>query len=147
MLVGLYSERGRADVVAARDFIAERGYAATADDIRRCRQDLMSCEDGRRFAMLASRSDFYVTSECRDLLFHVREHRFDLPRIGAILEALDLRILGFVHDDAVASRYRERYPADASMVDLAQWDAFERERPLTFAGMYIFWVQKGAVKP
>ena len=34
MLVGLYSERARRDVVAARTFIAERGYGSTPAEIR-----------------------------------------------------------------------------------------------------------------
>ena len=41
MHLGFYSEIARRDVVAARAFIAERGYAATPADIRRCRQDLL----------------------------------------------------------------------------------------------------------
>ena len=41
MHLGFYSELGRRDVVAARAFIAERGYRPTPQDIRRCRQDLL----------------------------------------------------------------------------------------------------------
>ena len=33
------------------------------------------------------------------------------------------------------------------MTDLASWDAFEREHPSTFSGMYQFWVQKAALTP
>ncbi len=28
------------------------------------------------------------------------------------------------------------------MTDLASWDAFERDHPGTFSGMYQFWVQR-----
>ena len=42
MMVGLYSEIARAPIVAARAFIAERGYGSAADDIRRCRQDILA---------------------------------------------------------------------------------------------------------
>ena len=141
MLVGVYSERARSDVVAARAFIAERGYAATADDIRRCRQDLMAAND-TRFSALASRSDFYVTAECRDLLFHVQEHRFTLPQISEMLDALGLRFNGFLLAPDVATRYAERYPSDPGMENLANWDRLEAELPGMFAGMYIFWLQK-----
>ena len=142
MQVGLYSERGRRDVVAAKAFIAERAYRPGADDIRRCRQELMAVDAGARFAPLAARSDFYVTGECRDLLFHVEEHRFTLARIRGDLAMLGLRFAGFVTTPAVAARYRERYPGDARMTDLGSWDAFEEEFPDTFAGMYVFWVRK-----
>jgi SAM-dependent methyltransferase len=146
MLVGLYSERSRQDVTAARAFIAERGYASTATDIRRCRQDLMSFERGAPFSRLASRADFYVTGECRDLLFHVRELQFTLPEIRRNLEALGLRFDGFVLDPQFAKRYAERYRSGTRLENLEDWEAFEVEFPDAFAGMYIFWVQK-LVKP
>ena len=141
MLVGLYSERARTDVVAARTFIAEHGFHATSDDIRRCREALIG-ERTDAFARLALRSDFYVTAECRDLLFHVQEHRFTLPQIGAQLDALGLRFEGFVLRPDVARLYAARYPNDAQMLDLASFDAFEAQFPHAFAGMYIFWVGK-----
>src|SRR6202041_2397212 len=40
MWLGFYSELARRHVVAAREFIAARGYASTADGIRRFCQDL-----------------------------------------------------------------------------------------------------------
>jgi SAM-dependent methyltransferase len=142
MLVGLYSERSRQDVVAARAFIAERGYASTAADIRRCRQDLMSFDGGAPFSRLASRADFYVTGECRDLLFHVEEHRFTIPEIARWLAAFDLRFDGFLLNEEVATRYRERYPDDPGMSNLDNWDCFEAAFPYAFSEMYIFWAQK-----
>ena len=142
MLVGLYSERSRQDVAAARAFIAERGYASTAPDIRRCRQDVMSFDRGAPFSRLALRADFYVTGECRDLLFHVREHRFTLPEIRKKLDALGLRFDGFVLNPQFARRYAERYRSDAGLENLEEWEAFEAEFPDAFAGMYIFWVHK-----
>ena len=142
MLVGLYSEQSRQDVVAARTFIAERGYATTDADISRCRQDLMSVDRGRRFSRLAARTDFYVTSECRDLLFHVQERRFTLPQLRSMLAALELQFDGFVLTPEVAARYQARYGPPAGLADLAGWEAFEADCPDAFAGMYIFWVRR-----
>ncbi len=45
MHIALYSELARADVVATRDFIATRGYKATIEDIRRCRQDILALDE------------------------------------------------------------------------------------------------------
>ena len=39
MRLGFYSETARRHVVKAREIIAARGYAGTADDIRRFRRD------------------------------------------------------------------------------------------------------------
>jgi len=140
MLVGLYSERGRRDVVDARSFIAERGYTATPAEIRRCRQDLMAVQRGGRFSRLALRADFYVTGECRDLLFHVQEHRFTLGDLRKHIDALGLCFSEFVLSDETAIRYAETH---AGLANPADWERFEAEFPDAFAGMYLFWVQKG----
>jgi hypothetical protein len=77
---GLYSESARRDIVAARDFIARRGYGTSAQDIRRCRQELMDFPEGTPLKNVTYTTEFYSTSECRDLLFHVQEHRPRCPR-------------------------------------------------------------------
>jgi len=139
MHLGLYSELGRRDVVAARAFIAERKFAPTPADIRRCRQDLLetSLRSVTRF------HDFFSTSECRDLLFHVQESRMTIPAIKAFLIANGLKFIGFVFDRAVLKRYQTLF-ADAgwSMTDLDRWHEEETKYPDTFASMYQFWVQK-----
>jgi len=142
MLVGLYSERSRQDVAAARAFIAEAGYAPTDPDIRRCRQDLLAADRAAQVDRLTRRSDFYVTGECRDLLFHVQEQRFTLPRIAEAIDALGLRFNGFVLEEDLARRYAEQFPDDPGMENLGNWDRLEALLPQAFTGMYIFWVQK-----
>ena len=72
MRLGLYSELARRDVVAARAFCAEHGFRPTAQDIRAARHELMKPE----FEGAVRFNDFYSTSECRDLLFHVQERTF-----------------------------------------------------------------------
>jgi SAM-dependent methyltransferase/Tfp pilus assembly protein PilF len=142
MRLGLYSECARRDVVAARQFIAERGYSSTPSDIRRARQTLI--DNRAQFGRVTSSRDFYVTSECRDLLFHVQEHRYTLAQLGEMLERLGLRFIGFLLEPHVLHAYRTRFPADRSLTGLDSWSAFEAEFPETFAGMYRFWVQKPA---
>ncbi|MEJ0071703.1 MAG: methyltransferase [Pseudomonadota bacterium] len=105
MKLGLYSARARAHIVRARRLIAERGYGSTAEDIRQFRHELrrQSDVDAR---MLKESTDFYSTSGCRDLLFHVREHYFTLPEIAQTLEALQLAFVGFEIAEAAKQRYR-----------------------------------------
>ena len=143
MRLGLYSELGRQNIVALRQIIAQRRYGTTPDDIRRCRQDLFSRPDAR-FATVLQSPDFYSTSACRDLLFHVQEHRLTLPQIGAFLNEHGLTLLGFELSAPTLLSYRRAFPDDASMTDLALWDRFEAANPDTFGGMYQFWVQKAA---
>jgi hypothetical protein len=147
MILGLYSERGRRGVVAARKFIAERGYAPDAAGIRQCRLDLMSMEDAAAPRQVTSFSDFYVTSECRDLLFHVQEQRFTLPRIKDVLSGFGLAFNGFIVEPHIARKYMERFPNDPARTSLDCWNDFETEFPNAFASMYVFLVRKPEAGP
>ena len=88
--------------------------------------------------------DFFSTSECRDLFFHVQEHRLTLPQIEAFLADNGLAVLGFDLGERERAGYRERFPDDPATTDLGCWDKFESENPDTFFGMYQFWVQAAA---
>jgi trans-aconitate methyltransferase/Flp pilus assembly protein TadD len=141
MRIGLYSETGRQNIVALRQMLAARGYGATAEDIRRCRQEIISANDPQ-FTTIVHSPDFCSISACRDLLFHVQEHRLTLPQIAAFLAEHGLTLLGFELDGRTLRRYRAAFPDDATMTDLSSWDRFEAANPDTFGGMYQFWLQK-----
>ncbi len=139
MRIGLYSELARQDIVGARKFIAQRGYSTAPRDIRRARRDLLKSE----FASVARSGDFFSTSECRDLLFHVQEQRMTLPQIKQFLDAEDLRFIGFDMEPAMLAHCREVFANSGwSMTDLNRWNEFEQRHPRTFATMYQFWVQR-----
>jgi 2-polyprenyl-3-methyl-5-hydroxy-6-metoxy-1,4-benzoquinol methylase len=139
MHLGFYSELGRRDLMAARAFIVERGYAATPADIRRCRQDLLKTPMG----IIARFTDFFSTSECRDLLFHMQESRMTIPAIKAFIDGHGLKFIGFDLDDTAAQNFRALFSANGwSMTDLDKWHAIETQHPNTFSGMYQLWVQK-----
>jgi SAM-dependent methyltransferase/tetratricopeptide (TPR) repeat protein len=144
MRVGLYSELARQDIVAAKRHIAERQYGDTAEDIRRCRQELMDCPEDTPLGAVASLQSFFRTNECRDLLFHRMEHRLTLPVIKSFLAENGLEFLGFEIDGLVQQRYLSRFPADKTMIDLDNWHRFEERHPSTFVAMYQFWVHKRA---
>ena len=143
MRLGFYSELGRADVVAVREFIAARGHGQGAEDIRRCRQELMSFADGTPLGNVSRFADFFSSSECRDLLFHVQEHRLTLPAINAFLAGNRLEFLGFELDARTVDKYRKHHAGDENAVtDLDRWHAFETDNPVTVASMYQFWIRK-----
>jgi tetratricopeptide (TPR) repeat protein/2-polyprenyl-3-methyl-5-hydroxy-6-metoxy-1,4-benzoquinol methylase len=144
MCIGLYSALARQGVSAAEALIASRGYQATAHDIRRFRQEIFALDHEAAARSLSRSSDFYATSSCRDLFFHVQEHRTTIPAIKEFLSANDLTFIGF--DGPMRGEYAERFPADAAMTDLDCWHQFEIERPNTFLAMYQFWVQKSAAR-
>ena len=140
MRVGLYSELGRRHVAEARAFCAKRGFSSTAEGIRAAREELAQAQ------MSVARSyDFFSTSECRDLLFHVQEQTFTIARIRTFLAAHELRFIGFTLSApaaTAAAEYVKRFPDDPGLSDLDHWEEFEPQWPDTFRGMYQFWVQK-----
>ena len=142
MQLGFYSQVARRHIVKAREFIAARGYASTPDDIRRFRRDLAAPGAGVELQWLSEAPDFYSTSECRDLLFHVQEHRLTLDQIESFLAESGLRFIGFELDPRVADQYRRRFTDDLAGINLRNWARFEADNPDTFRGMYQFWIQK-----
>jgi SAM-dependent methyltransferase len=139
MHLGLYSEAGRRDVWAARKLIADGGFGSTPDDIRRCRQELLETP----LASVTRFTDFFTTSECRDLLFHVQEARLTIPMIKAFIANHGLKFLGFEFGLPALQRYRSHFKsAGWAWTDLDRWHAFESANPDTFSGMYQFWIQK-----
>jgi tetratricopeptide (TPR) repeat protein/SAM-dependent methyltransferase len=143
-LLGLYSELARQDVVAVRAYAAEHGYGARPDDIRRCRQDLIALRDDDLRKKVTNSPDFASISGCRDLLFHVQEHRFSLPDISRLVDSLEMRFLGFDLDPALRKQFSACFPAVATETDLRLWHIFESENPDTFRGMYRLWLQRPA---
>ncbi|MEM8645988.1 MAG: methyltransferase domain-containing protein [Pseudomonadota bacterium] len=145
MKIGLYSALARREIVAAREVISQLGLGGTKDDIRMFRQALMrgELEDHDELARLTKVDDFYSTSECRDMLFHVQEHRFTLQKVQAALETLGLDFLGFDLPTALKEGPKAHtLPPQGSLEALNAWDAFEQENPDTFIRMYQFWVRK-----
>lgn len=142
MRLGFYSEVARRDVVRARAFIAGQGYGQTAEDIRQCRQELMNFDASAGFGAIVKLGDFFSISACRDLLFHVQEHRMTLAGIEPFLRDNALQFLGFQLEAPVREAYRLRFPDDRAATNLGHWQVFEGENPDTFIGMYQFWVQK-----
>jgi SAM-dependent methyltransferase len=141
MDVGLYSKTARRAVVAARQFVAARGYRGTKDGIRRFRRELLVTRPGFANSLVAS-PDFYSTSGCRDLLFHVVEHQFNILEIAQFLSEQGLVFLGFRLAFDILDRYRRQFPDPDALTDLNRWNAFEEANPSTFASMYRFAVRK-----
>ena len=145
MKIGLYSEIARQHIVLGRSLIAKKGYSTSPEDIRRCRQDIiaLAANDNTEMAKICNSQDFFNLSNCRDLLFHVQEHRFTLPQIGEALTSLHLKFLGFeMQNQRTLRKFRESHPNSNALTSLSLWHEFELDNPDTFIGMYQFWCKK-----
>jgi 2-polyprenyl-3-methyl-5-hydroxy-6-metoxy-1,4-benzoquinol methylase/tetratricopeptide (TPR) repeat protein len=144
MRIGLYSDLARRMITEARARIASRGYRATADDIRRFRQDVI--REPEMWKALMESNDFYSMSGCRDLLFNVMEHCFTIPQIAAFLGENGLSFLGFApaEDPELIRKFHQQFAGAADELNLDQWHRFETDHPETFRGMYVFTVGRNA---
>lgn len=145
MKIGLYSEFARKSVVAARGMISEMGLSHSTRDILKFRAAVLD-PNGKmfsKFCKIIKLVDFFSTSQLRDLLFHVQEHRFTLPQIKENLEVLGLSFAGFEFwDKNIIRKFKQVYPDPQSVYCLDTWHKFELANIDIFAGMYQFWMQK-----
>jgi SAM-dependent methyltransferase len=142
--LGLYSKRARGAVNVAREIIRQRQLPATPSGIREFRETVFSAAADYPLKNLLRWRDFYSMSDCRDFLFHVQEHQFDLPDVVAMLRGTGLTVLGLSKQlpQGAPLGYRKMFPHDKMMVDLNKWEMVEKRYPETFLGMYQIWSQK-----
>ena len=139
--LGLYSQKARQHIIKTREFIKKNKFKNTIDDIRNCRQKIINKKKDKVMQKICNRRDFYSISSVKDLMFHVREHRFTLPQISKILLDSNLEFLGFT-DSLIKNKYSKIFPSDKKNISLIQWNKFEKSYPETFIGMYNFWLRK-----
>ena len=139
--LGLYSEISRQHIVKAREFIKKKKFKNTIEDIRNCRESIVNEKEDPLLQKVFHSKDFYSTSMARDLMFHVKEHRFTIPEISKMLKNLNLEFLSFV-DPLIKKEFSKIFHNDKKNISLDNWNQFEISNPDTFSNMYQFWVRK-----
>ena len=89
MRIGLYSDLARKPVADVRRNIAPSNLKMNDAEILSIREKII-LSDKKNDEQIKSWKDFYSLSELRDLLFHVKEHRFSIPQIKDCLNNLGL---------------------------------------------------------
>ena len=140
MRIGLYSEYAREKVIQFRKKYIYKQNKFTNKQIKEIRKELIKNHYDKYYQIIKSQ-DFYSFSEIRDLLFHVKEHQFTLPKIDKILSKLGLRFCGFENPIAV-EKFRLYSKNRNDIFNLSKWDTFEKKNPQIFSGMYQFWCQQ-----
>lgn len=83
---------------------------------RCCRKTLSELEGDEDLRTVTRMGDFFSTSTCRDLLFHVQETCIDLLELKDLLARNGVCFLGFDLDGAVKQSYLQRFPDDPAAV-------------------------------
>lgn len=112
------------------------GLAPTSEGIRRFRELIFALPHDHPAARLTAFEDFHAMSECRDLVFHVKEHRYTLPRLADTCAAAGFSICRVFAGAVPRARFSVRFPEADPNTDLAAWAALEEEEPETLAPMY-----------
>ena len=141
LLIGLYSEKARQDVIKAKDFAKKNKFENSFSGIRSFREAIFKEKNDFELKRLATERDFYSISSVKDLIFHAQEYRFTLPEIFKMLENLNLEFLGFC-DSKVKNKYSKLFRNDKKNTSFNNWNEFEPLEPLAFFKMYTFWVRK-----
>ena len=138
--LGLYSEYARQHIVEARKLIKKYNFDSNILSIRNFREIIKNDKENETLQKLNYNYDFYSTSNVRDLIFHVQEHRYTIPKISELLKKYDLEFLGFTNS-SIKKEYSKYYPSDLKNTSLENWNDFEINNPDIFKQMYQFWVK------
>ena len=142
--LGLYSEIARKVIVIARKTIQTLRINGTPESIRSFRKQVLDGEIQQLLDLPKFGGDFYSLSECRDLCFHIQEHRFTTESLQKLLSTHGLTFCGFMVPEYIKKLYQEKYPEDNDMTSFSNWGEFEEENTSTFVEMYQFWAQKSS---
>lgn len=148
----LYAEAARRDIWRLRTQLGLSHTNMSFDEIRRIRARIIRSDgDLAAFNGLARRPDFHSTSGFRDLILHVQESTFTLPRLRRMIEAANVRFVGFEFASSqvmsmfgaseAEQRYRKAFPNERTLSSLSNWEAIEAGHPNLF-GNYTFWCQR-----
>ena len=140
MRIGLYSELARRHIVKLREEIRDAGTGSKDFEMKLFRLNMIESEK-KQYKDIQNFNDFYSLSEFRDLLFHVQEHRFTIPKIKGCLSDLGLKFCGFESENII-SQFKLTNINKEDTYNLDKWHIFEEANPRAFVGMYEFWCQK-----
>ena len=142
MRIALYSRIARWGINDARDDIKNKNIGHDSNSIREYRKNIKSHIKHKSIKNIQTFHDYFALPECRDLLFHVQEHQYDLLEIKNILDELGLEFTQFYMSEANIEKYKKQNKHDEAATDLVSWAKWEEKNPNLFASMYTFWCRK-----
>lgn len=141
MRIALYSDLARKDIVEVQKWVAEKNIPSTLEGMRNFRKIFVEGAYKEIFTGALPFFDAFSASECRDLFFHVQEHRFTWLDLKEIFEDLRLDLLMVSLDvQDVRHKYALLFPGDPKALNLENWHRFEQQNPNSFINMYKFYI-------
>ena len=143
MMLALYSRKGRQPLEVVKDFIKSNSMSfEQPDKAIYLREYLISQaakgeKNASEFCRLSG--DFFSLSGYRDLLFHVKEHVYDLDELSEMFRKAKLKFVGVSHTPGVV-RSLKNWTGELKSLD--DWNDLENEYPNTFEAMYHVLLQK-----
>ena len=143
--LGLYSSSARALIRRYREKTEIDHALVDADYIRNARHEIISRNEQDEFRTFALRSnDFYSTSGCRDMLFHVQETTYTLPELRDILDRYGLTFLSMGQGARLDAELRTLNGFKIDPWSLESWHEAEQQLPWLFASMYELLLQRAS---
>ena len=140
MKIALYSKFGWQNIVDAGVHISNLNLSKSNEDIKLFRDYVF--KNNKNFSQLLASDDFYSLSNCRDLLFHIQVHLFNLNEIKELLKKNNLEFLGFEVKKEIINAFKKIYPNKEDIYSMNCWNDFESNNRTMFSNMYHFWVKK-----
>lgn len=142
--IGLYSSIARSTINKAREFIKNKNIKFSIENLRDFRYNVIEKKPiYEEFYKLLNYADFYSTSNCRDLLFHIQEKQYSLGDIKNLIDKFNMKFAGFDFSNQYTHQYfKNNFPQHNSEYNLNNWEKYEEENINTFLGMYNFFLIK-----
>ena len=130
----VYAAPGRASILAAIALRQRLGLPSTPQGIRQLRQAILDLPADDAARGVSAEKDFYSLSGCRDLVFHVKEHNYTVPKLAELIGQSQMKLVRFQVPAKVLSQFEQAGYRDP--LDLRDWAAFEKRFPITSETMY-----------
>ena len=139
MHLALYSSLSRRGLKEIQDIIKGLNLDPNSKNIRSIREFFLKKQfKDKSLLHIATFTDFFSTSEFRDLLLHEKEHTFSLLEIEKLLEENSLKFCGFSNVNTLPHAELD----ERTLFELKSWDAIEKKNPNLFSNMYQFYCQR-----
>ena len=138
--LGYYSELARKNIIQIRNEIKQTGIKSDRESIIKFRDSIIQSKE-KHHIEISKYADFFSVSAIRDMLFHVKEKRFNIQQISMDLDDCGLKFCGF-DEKKVIDNFISISGSKDDLYNLDKWNSYEQENPKSFMGMYQFWAQK-----